>query len=188
MAFAILLLVERYARYDRDVQLLGDGVNDAPALKRANIGVAMGKIGSDVAKQAADIVLMDDRFASIVQGIEQGRLLFDNLKKTVAYTLTHLLPEVVPVVLNLIIGYPLGLTSLLILSIDLGTELAPAISLAYEPSERDIMKVPPRKRSESMVNWTLLFYSYVIGGAMFVSTGCFIAYAWVFWLYGISLR
>lgn len=77
---------------------------------------------------------------------------------------------------------------MLILSIDLGTEMAPAISLAYEPSERDIMKNRPRKRSERLVNWTLLFYSYIIGGAFIISAGCVLAYFWVFWIHHISLR
>jgi sodium/potassium-transporting ATPase subunit alpha len=97
-----------------------------------DVGVAMGLNGSDVAREAADVVLMDDNFASIVTAIEQGRLVFDNLIKTIAYTLTHLWPEIFPVLLWLGVGMPKGLTSIQILSIDLGTELAPAISLAYE--------------------------------------------------------
>jgi len=114
-------------------------VNDAIALKKANIGIAMGIGGNDVAKEASDVIFMNDDFASIVAGIEQGRLLFDNLMKTIAYTLTHLIPEILPVLLNLALLMPAGLNSLLILAIDLGTELVPAISLAYEDMEADIM-------------------------------------------------
>lgn len=153
-------------------------------------------IGSDVAKQAADIVLMDDNFASIIAGIEEGRLLFDNLRKTIAYTLTHLWPEVYTIMLNFFLGFPMGLTPLQvccllnskmmiffvyqILSIDLGTEVPPAVSLAYEPPERDIMTKPPRKRTVRLVSKGLLVYSYLFAGT-FVSVGCAMAYFYTFW-------
>ncbi|TKR77856.1 hypothetical protein L596_018757 [Steinernema carpocapsae] len=181
-----LLIVEQCQKRGEVVAVTGDGVNDAPALKRANIGVAMGITGSDVAKQAADIILMDDNFASIVKGIEEGRLLFDNLRKTIAYTLTHSMPEVIPICLNFLFGLPMAITALQILSIDLGTEIAPAVSLAYENAERDIMSKPPRKRTTRLVSFSLLFYSYVIAGGM-VITGATMAYLFVYWWNGINL-
>lgn len=92
----------------------------------------MGISGSDVARDAADVILMDDDFSSIVVGVKEGRTIFDNLTKTIAYTVSHLIPEAVPVLLNLAFNYPLAMSSLMILVIDLGTELAPAVSLAYE--------------------------------------------------------
>ncbi|VDM36969.1 unnamed protein product [Toxocara canis] len=163
-----LLIVEKCQHRGEVVTVTGDGVNDAPALKKANVGVAMGITGSDVAKQAADIVLMDDNFASIVKGVEEGRLLFDNLRKTIAYTLTHTMPEVVTIVFNFVVGVPMALTTLLILSVDLGTELAPAISLAYENAEIDIMEKAPRKRTTRLVSIAMLAYSYAIAGGMVI--------------------
>ena len=116
----------------------------SPALKRADIGIAMGIAGSDVSKEAADMVLLDDNFASIVTGVEEGRIIFDNLKKSIAYTLTSNIPEISPFLLFIILDVPLPLGTITILCIDLGTDMVPAISLAYEPPESDIMKRKPR--------------------------------------------
>lgn len=183
-----LLITEKCQERDEVVCMTGDGVNDGPALKRANIGVSMGLNGSEVAREASDVILMDDNFASIVLGVEAGRQLFDNLKKTIAYTLCHLAPEVLPVLLTLVLGFPPLLSSLQILSIDLFTELAPAISLAYEGKERDIMEQLPRNlKTDRLVSGPLLAYAYLISGLLIEAVACFVGACIVFWINGISI-
>lgn len=181
-----LIIVKEFTKAGNITAMTGDGVNDSPALKQAAIGVAMGLNGSAVAKEAADIVLLDDNFASIVVGIREGRLLYANLRKSVAYTLAHLTPEVIPVLIWGLGGIPQPMGSLFTLCIDLLTELVPATSFAYEKAESLIMQVPPRNvKTDKLTSFNLLFYAYVQAGFI-LTAGCFLYYFRVFQRYGVS--
>lgn len=126
------------------IAVTGTGEQPLSGTESPNISIAMGMTGCDISKQAADIILLDDNFASIVTGIEEGRVIFDNLKKSICYTLSSKTPIVCPFLLYILLDIPLALGSITILCIDLSTDMIPAISLAYELPESDIMRSKPR--------------------------------------------
>ncbi|CAD5216682.1 unnamed protein product [Bursaphelenchus xylophilus] len=181
-----LMIIEQCHRLGEVVTMTGDGLMDARALKKADTGIAIDGAGSVFAKEAADVVTTTADLSKIMNAISEGRLLFDNLRKTIAYTLSHLQPELLPVLFSFVLGLPLGLTSVQVLTVDLLTELPPSIALIFEPAERDNMKRPPRKKSSHLVTGPMLWYSYVIAGNL-IGLGCVLAYFTVFWHHGFSI-
>ena len=161
-----MLVVEALQHKGEVVAVTGDGVNDAPALKTADIGIAMGLSGTDVAREAADIVLLDDHFATIVNAIEEGRAVFENIRKFLTYILTSNIPELVPYLAFVLFRIPLPLTIIQILAVDLGTDMLPALALGAEKPHADVMNRPPRRRNERLLSWPLLARAYLFLGPL----------------------
>lgn len=162
-----LRIVKNLQEIGEIVAVTGDGVNDAPALKRADVGVSMGKCGTEVAKEASDVVLLDDNFATITNAIKYGRTVFDNIQSFIMYILTSNMPEIIPFLLFVLLAkfnFPLALPVLLILAIDLGTDMIPAIALGTEKPSDNIMLRAPRKKSDKLCNPRMVVRSYAFFG------------------------
>jgi magnesium-transporting ATPase (P-type) len=183
-------IVEALKHKGETVAVTGDGVNDAPALKVADIGIAMGLSGTDVAKEAADLILLDDNFASIVAAVEEGRAVYDNLRKFLTYILTSNIPELLPYLAFVLFRIPLPLTVVQILAVDLGTDLLPALALGAERPDPRVMRRPPRRRGERLLSWGLLARAYLFLG-VFEAAAALAAFFFVLhaggWAYGETL-
>jgi P-type Ca2+ transporter type 2C len=176
-----LKLIAAYQSQNQIVSMTGDGVNDAPALKKADIGVAMGITGTDVAKGAADMVLLDDNFATIVAAVEEGRVIFDNIRRFIKYLLTCNASEIGVMLLGPFLGMPLPLLPLQILWMNLVTDGLPALALGVEPAEKDVMRRPPYSSIDSVFGRGMIQFILIVG---LIMSALAIGAAWFLWSQG----
>jgi Ca2+-transporting ATPase len=177
-----LRIVKTLKKQGKIVAVTGDGVNDAPALKSAHIGVAMGQMGTDVSKEASDLILLDDSYPTLVDAIREGRNIYNNLKKTIIASLTSNVAELSIVLIGLLLGaisnYPVPILAIQILSIDLLAEILPLTALTFDPGSKELMITPPRKREDHIVNKysiiEIIFFGTLMGTLGYINFSNFV--------------
>ncbi|MGD6810487.1 MAG: cation-translocating P-type ATPase [Candidatus Bathyarchaeia archaeon] len=184
-----LRIVKVIKKSGQIVAVTGDGANDAPSLKEADIGVAMGASGTDVAREAADIVLLNDSFASIVKAVESGRAIYDNIRKFIVYVFSHNWAELIPYLLYALLAIPLPLLVVQVLVIDLAIDVIPSLALSRELPEAGIMQEPPRSTKERLFTRKIFLRSVYIGGIIAIGAmiGCLNAWTAGGWQFGQQL-